>query len=169
MSDEYLAAYDLKKMEDGGNKGGNLRRKRQLEKYNAYKEELWYWAEKLNFKMPSGYFAVWFYVPFPKSWTKKKCAIMAAKPHTDTPDLDNFIKALLDGIMPRRNRIAGDTGADDRRIHNYIPFKIWCSPGEEKIIINEYSEQEIKELFPLPAQVIYSAERKPRSPNKVHK
>lgn len=168
VSDEYLEEFDLRKLEENGKKGGNLRRKRQLEKYNAYKSEIFYWSQKLKFKLPNGYFGVWFYVPFPKSWTKKKCAKMAAAPHIDTPDLDNLIKALLDGLMPRRNRIAGDTGADDRRIHNYIPFKIWCPPGQEKIVIAEYSEKEITTIFPIPTKVEYSAARKPRGKNKTN-
>lgn len=167
VTDEYLEGLDLRKLEENGKKGGALRRKRQLEKYNAYKEELQYWAKKLNYQLPSGYFGIWFYVPFPKSWTKKKCLIMAGKPHMDTPDLDNMIKALLDGFMPRRNRAAGDTGADDRRIHNYIPFKIWCPAGEEKIVISEFTEADILSLFPCPAPIAYNADRKKRSPNKA--
>lgn len=166
VSDEYLEAYDLRKIEDGGKKGGNLRRKRQLEKYNAYKEEVRYWAEKLQFSMPSGSFSIWFYIPFPKSWTKKKCAVMAGQPHMDTPDLDNLLKAFFDGVMPRRNRAAGGSGADDRRIHNYVAFKIWCGPGEEKIVINEYEQDAFAHLFQLPSPVAYLPARKKRAENK---
>ena len=166
VSDEYLQEYDQRKLEETGKIGGNLRRKRQLEKYNAYKEEIRYWVDKTNFIIPSGYFAIWFYIPYPKSWTKKKCQQMSGRPHEGTPDLDNLIKALLDGIMPRRNRTAGDTGADDRRIHNYIPFKIWCPPGDEKIVINEYDAGDILSLFPLPADATYVHIRKVRSDKK---
>lgn len=166
VSDEYLEAYDKKKLEETGKIGGNLRRKRQLEKYNAYKEEVAYWVKKKKFTMPTGYFGIWFYIPFPKSWTKKKCSAMAGRPHLDTPDLDNLIKAVLDGIMPRRNRITGEKGADDRRIHNYIPFKIWCAPGDEKIVIVEYSELNVSSAFPTPVPVHFSAARKTRADKK---
>jgi Holliday junction resolvase RusA-like endonuclease len=32
----------------------------------------------------------------PKSWSKRKKATMAKCPHTQKPDLDNLLKALLD-------------------------------------------------------------------------
>lgn len=163
VSDEYLQEYDQKRIETHGKVGRNLDRKRQLEKYNAYKEELRYWIEKEGFLIPNGYFAIWFYIPFPKSWTKKKQALMGGKPHLDTPDLDNLIKAATDGILPRRNRTKGEKGADDRRIHNYIPFKIWCPQGEEKIVINEYTESQILGLFPLPIPARYENVRKKRT------
>lgn len=150
VSDEYLEAYDQKRLIDQGKVGGNVRRKRQLEKYNAYKEEVRYHIEKEGLIIPSGYFAIWFYIPHPKSWRKKKIQELVGAPHMGTPDLDNLIKALLDGAMPRRNRISGEKGADDRRIHNYVPFKVWCHPGQEKIVIVEYSEQDIRIEFPVP-------------------
>lgn len=139
VSDEYLEEYDKKRIETHGKVGRNLSRKRQLEKYNAYKQELRDWAVKNKFNIPSGYFSIWFHVPFPQSWRAPKCIKMNGQPHTSTPDLDNMIKALFDGIMPRRNRISGQTGADDRKIHCYTSFKVWCEPGMERIVIAEYS------------------------------
>ncbi len=147
VSDEYLEAYDIKRLEETGKVGRNLHRKRQLEKYNAYKEELQFWAEKNTFSMPSGFFSIWFYLPAPRSWRKKKLIDMLYAPHTSTPDLDNLIKALFDGIMPRRNRIGGGVGADDRRIHCYTAFKIWVPSGEERIDIVEYNQDQYLSLF----------------------
>lgn len=149
VTDEYLEEYDKNRAETHGKVGRNLARKRQLEKYNAYKEELRNWAQKNNFIIPSAYFAIWFYIPFPKSWRKSKIKSMQDAPHASTPDLDNLIKALFDGIMPRRNRTAGDTGADDRRIHSYAAFKRWCSPGEERIVVVEYDQQDFLEAMSL--------------------
>jgi len=40
-----------------------------------------------------------FDVPMPKSWSKKKRKEMNGRPHKQTPDLDNFIKALLDAAF----------------------------------------------------------------------
>lgn len=149
VSDEYLQEYDAKKGEEreDGKPGRNLARKRQLEKYNAYKEEVRYHVEKAQFTVPLGHFAIWFYVPFPKSWRRKKRLEMGGKPHLSTPDLDNLIKALFDGVMPRRNRTAGGKGADDRKIHCYVAFKVWVPPGEERIDIVEYLDQEFMSTF----------------------
>lgn len=147
VSDEVLEKYDLKKLEETGKMGGNVRRKRQLEKYNAYKEEIRYYADKNKFIMPHGYFAIWFYIPFPKSWRKKKREEMVGKPHTSTPDLDNLLKAFFDSIMPRRNRVAGDKGADDRKIHTYTAFKVWVPEGEEGIDVVEYGQEAYDAIF----------------------
>lgn len=37
-----------------------------------------------------------FFIPMPKSWSKKKRAEMNMKPHQQTPDVDNLLKAVLD-------------------------------------------------------------------------
>ena len=39
-----------------------------------------------------------FYLPMPKSWSKKKRQEMDGQPHKQKPDLDNIIKALLDAV-----------------------------------------------------------------------
>tara|TARA_Y100001951_G_C11184171_1_gene207678 strand:+ start:247 stop:630 length:384 start_codon:yes stop_codon:yes gene_type:complete len=40
-----------------------------------------------------------FFIPMPKSWSKKKKLLMAGTPHKQRPDLDNYIKGLLDAIL----------------------------------------------------------------------
>ncbi len=146
-TDEYLRGYDERQIEKKGKPGRTLDRKRQLEKYNAYKQEVRYWCEKNQFIVPAGDFAMWFYIPFPKSWRRKKRLEMAGKPHMNTPDLDNLIKAIFDSVMPRRNRLAGQKGSDDRRIHMYVAGKIWVPPGEERIDIVEYNEADFRSVF----------------------
>lgn len=130
-------------------KGRNLNRKRQLEKYNAYKEELRWIVKKQGFEMPLGYFAIWFCIPFPKSWEprKGKCRAMEGQPHQSTPDCDNLLKAFFDGIMPRRNKSKGEKGTDDRKIHCYTAFKIWVKPEDACIRIIEYTHQEFTKTF----------------------
>lgn len=39
-----------------------------------------------------------FRVPMPKSWSRKKREAMTNTGHRQTPDLDNYLKALLDAI-----------------------------------------------------------------------
>lgn len=147
VEDEYLEDYDQKKILLTGRKGGNLRRKRQLEKYNAYKEEVRWWAAQNRFQMPLGWFAIWFYIPAPKSWRKKERAEKIGQPHMSTPDCDNLLKAFFDGIMPRRNKTKQEKGSDDRKIHCYAAFKVWCDQDQARIEIKEYDQFEFEAAF----------------------
>ena len=40
-----------------------------------------------------------FFIPMPKCWSKKKRSEMAGTPHKQRPDLDNYIKGLLDALL----------------------------------------------------------------------
>ena len=44
-------------------------------------------------------FDIEFYIPMPKSWSKKKKAKMNGEPHQQRPDLDNYIKAWCDSVF----------------------------------------------------------------------
>lgn len=52
-----------------------------------------------------------FRMPIPKSYSKKKHIELLGQPHVKTPDLDNLVKAVLDGLQG---------SAFD------IDSKIWC-------------------------------------------
>lgn len=151
VSDEYLEDYDAKRVDRAPNakKGRNLNRKRQLEKYNAYKKELQWLAQQQNFTVPEGYFAIWFCIPFPNSWLrrKKKCAGHENQPHQSTPDCDNMIKAFLDALMPRKKRVNGETGADDRKVHCYAAFKVWVKQEDACIKVVEYEKEDFINAF----------------------
>lgn len=151
VSEDYLQEYDIKRTlaDPDAKPGRNMNRKRQLEKYNSYKEELRWKVAKMNFKMPMGYFAIWFCIPFPKSWwpRKSKCNAMNGKPHQGTPDCDNLLKAFFDGVLPRRNKSKGEKGIDDRKIHCYAAFKIWVPQDQACIKIVEYDQNEFIESF----------------------
>lgn len=97
--------------------------------------------------MPHGYAAVWFYVPMPQSWRKKKRQEMIYTVHQSTPDLDNYLKQLYDAIMPRKNRQKGEKGEDDRKIHNYTAFKVWVPLEEAGMKIVEYDQIEYMKVF----------------------
>lgn len=122
--------------------GRNLNRKRQLEKFNAYKEELRWLAKKEGFTVPHGYFAIWFCIPHPKSWRKPKIKEMLYQPHQSTPDWDNCTKAFFDALMPRKKRTRGETGTDDRLVHCGAVFKIWVGENEGCIKIVEYEKED---------------------------
>jgi len=147
VSDEYLEQYDDKRLLDHGKKGGNLRRKRQLEKYNAYKQELRWIASKDGFKLPDGAFAVFFYIPMPKSWRWKKRLEMNGKPHQSKPDCDNLLKSMIDGLIPPKNKTKGEKGRDDKEVWCYAAFKFWVEEFDGRIEIIEYNEYEFVEVF----------------------
>ena len=65
-----------------------------------------------------------FLVPMPKSWSKKKKALMVGKPMQQRPDLDNYIKGLFDA-----------THEEDSSIWKVTASKIWTD-CTGKIIIN---------------------------------
>jgi Holliday junction resolvase RusA-like endonuclease len=47
-----------------------------------------------------------FFVPMPKSWSKRKQVEMNTRPHRSRPDLDNFAKALFDALYSEDSMIA---------------------------------------------------------------
>ena len=65
-----------------------------------------------------------FFIPMPKSWSKKKRSEMAGTPHKQRPDLDNYIKGLLDALLE-----------EDCKVWRVSARKIWVDT-EGGITIN---------------------------------
>jgi len=86
-------------------------------KYHAFKDEC-----RLRKVTLENYNRVTFVVPMPKSWSKKKKSVMECAPHEQTPDLDNFLKGLMDAVLD-----------EDKHIHNLHVRKIWGHAGEIRI------------------------------------
>lgn len=147
VSYEYLEGLDNKRLITKGKKGTLAARKKQLEIHNAHKQEMRDWAARNEFKMPLGYFAVWFYVPMPASWRKKKREEMLYTVHQNTPDLDNYLKQKFDSIMPRKNRLKKEKGVDDRKIFCYAAFKVWVEWDEACIKVLEYNPDDFMAAF----------------------
>ena len=59
-----------------------------------------------------------FYLPMPKSWSKKKRALMQGEPHQQKPDIDNLVKALLDALYE-----------DDSGVWDIRASKRWAENG----------------------------------------
>lgn len=75
----------------------------QADKWKHRPTVMKYWAFKdrvkqLNIKLPVCDSHVTFYVAMPESWSDKKKAEMYLKPHQSNTDVDNFLKALMDGV-----------------------------------------------------------------------
>lgn len=77
----------------------------------------------LKVQLPVQGASVTFVMPMPKSWNDKKWDKMLGKPHKQTPDISNLLKALEDAVYN-----------DDSEIWHYKTLqKIWGYEG--KIII----------------------------------
>lgn len=66
-----------------------------------------------NFQLPDAY-KVRFVMPMPKTWSAAKKQEMLGKPHQQTPDLDNLVKALNDAFLK-----------EDKTIHHIDAEKYW--------------------------------------------
>lgn len=155
LENKYQIGYDAKrkpywirKLKNGKekmlrSKPNFVRTKRYLDKYFQYKEDLKQHAEKIGFIMPQDAFFMWFFMPMPKTWTKKKKAAMAFKLHKQKKDTDNLSKAIKDALAPRKsNFVVGNAPAmDDRVISSYANAKIYL-PDEYSdrvgVLIVEY-------------------------------
>jgi len=69
-------------------------------RYRAFRDHV----RLLNIRFNNGA-SVIFYVKMPKSWSEKKKEKMAGQPHQQTPDLDNYFKALADSIFENDSHI----------------------------------------------------------------
>lgn len=59
-----------------------------------------------------------FWVPMPPSWSKKKRVELLYAPHTQTPDLDNYLKGIMDAVFQ-----------DDKHIWSVHAIKRWAEKG----------------------------------------
>lgn len=76
-----------------------------------------------DIRLPEAGAHVTFVIPMPRSWSKKKRALMDGKPHQVKPDIDNLEKALLDALFE-----------NDAHIWDLRKTKLW---GEQGLIIIE--------------------------------
>lgn len=86
-------------------------------RYRAFADH----CRALKVEVPNGA-KITFYLPMPKSWSKKKRMVMDQEPHKQKPDLDNLCKALLDAVYQ-----------DDSGIHEISIKKRWGEVGSIKI------------------------------------
>lgn len=129
-----------------------VRTRRYLIKYFEYKDALKASAEEQGFIMPQDAFFMWYFMPMPKSWTKKKKAAMAYKLHKNKKDCDNIGKGIFDALAPRKSNFAAEktNGIDDRVISSYSNAKIYI-PDDSKIktgiLIIEYDVNSFLEFW----------------------
>jgi Holliday junction resolvase RusA-like endonuclease len=84
-----------------------------VEDYWAFKDEIRRQVNESDFKIGEAHEVV-FFIPMPKSWSKKKKEEMMLEPHRQRPDLDNLLKALWDSLLD-----------EDSACHMVKAKKIW--------------------------------------------
>lgn len=65
-----------------------------------------------------------------KSWSKKKREAALWTPHTQRPDIDNLVKAILDGLN-------GCAFADDAQVAKITCVKKWGDSARTEVTISE--------------------------------
>lgn len=82
-----------------GTPNSYLNRKYAIKRYFDYKRALREEAQRIGLVLPGKEAWIKFYVPMPKSWSKKKKNQMCFQLCEAKPDTDNFVKALKDSLL----------------------------------------------------------------------
>lgn len=99
----------------------NFRGSKRAGQYIKYKEDLQVIMRAKKY-VPSDRLDMEFHVPMPKSWSLKKKKEMLLRPHAQRPDLDNYVKAVLDSFFYKQT--GGDAG-----VHEIRARKVWSNNG----------------------------------------
>lgn len=91
-------------------------------KYRAFKDQV----RAAGVKLPYFGAHVTFYIPMPRSWSKKKKKEVIGRPHVIRPDFDNLIKALSDAVYD-----------EDCMIWDVRITKRWADEGAIEIFTEE--------------------------------
>ena len=76
------------------------------ERYYTYKDSMVLQAYEMELQaLPGAIESLIFHIPMPKSWPKYKKEAMVGKPHQQTPDLDNLLKAFQDALCSEDSHI----------------------------------------------------------------
>lgn len=86
-----------------------------VQRYFDYRDFLRLVTHNVDFP---GALSVEFYLPMPKSWSKRKKEKMEGKPHLQRPDIDNLLKGLLDAIFE-----------EDCAVYSVRAKKFWSEEG----------------------------------------
>lgn len=88
-----------------------------------------HWPKGMDF--PDERAWIVFYVPMPKSWSKKKKDEMRGRLHQQRPDKDNYEKGLYDAIYYKHPK-----GKDDSHIADSRITKLWADVGYIEIYLD---------------------------------
>jgi Holliday junction resolvase RusA-like endonuclease len=91
-----------------------LKRLLRIERYNNYKIALSAEAKRMRFSMQPQGMSIHFFLPVPRTWSKKQKKLHHFQYHTSRPDLDNLLKAFKDSLI-----------SEDKGIAHYEVSKWW--------------------------------------------
>jgi Holliday junction resolvase RusA-like endonuclease len=107
-----------------------LKRLKRLERYNDYKLSLAALSKQKSFVFPEQGASITFFIPVPKTWSKKKKKLYHGTLHQSKPDLDNLLKAFTDSLL-----------SEDKVISHYGELcKVWVNL--------DYGWIEVRETIP---------------------
>lgn len=89
--------------------------------YRDFCDALRAYAAKARFTPPDAGLSITFYLPMPRSWSRKKRRAMALSPHQQKPDKDNLEKAFWDALK----------GDDSTVWHTASVEKRWAGEDDE--------------------------------------
>ena len=90
-----------------------------VQKYWEYKDTLLLLSGE--WLPPKSHYWLVFYLPMPKSWTKKRKSGLAGRPHRQTPDKDNLEKGFLDVF------------GEDKEVWSGGVTKLWATQGRIEV------------------------------------
>ena len=99
-------------------------------RYWEYKRVLMLQAREHGYS-PGHTLNIEFFMPIPKSWSKKKAASMAFTPHQQKPDIDNLIKAFMDALLE-----------EDCYVYRIKATKTWSGTSKGCIIVYNTSRDD---------------------------
>lgn len=103
------------------------RQRKGVAEYKAFKTQLQLIAKKTRLDL-GGELKITFGISMPESWPKHKKEILCQNPHTQAPDIDNLVKAVLDCLCPK----------SDAHVHTILANKIWATTNRPFIQIQNH-------------------------------
>lgn len=98
-----------------------------VDRYHAFCDELR--LHLPGYELPERLHLI-FYLSMPKSWSKKRRAELAGRPHNQKPDVDNLAKAFMDAFH-----------CEDKHVYSLVAEKYWSEYGA--IVIAEREERSV--------------------------
>ncbi len=160
-------------------------RKRRLEKYNKYRLDLFDMAKKAGFQLPSMGWSLYFYMPMPARWSKKKKEELHGQPHLKKPDQSNLLKAFEDALSIMDEQVAQMSGLGKFWVNQpegyieiklnqpvYNPFQVDLQPSMLKVDMEDIEsrrERKRKRKEELRAEKKKAAKKPEKPENKFRK
>jgi len=119
-----------------------LKRLLRIEKYNDYKTSLAAEAKLKKFALPNIGAGITFFIPVPRSWSKKKKKQYHGQFHMSRPDLKNLLSSFEDSLMSEDKTICHYSHLCKRWVNAEIgwieivvfnPSSIYISPPVEGV------------------------------------